>query len=277
MIAKYTMYLKTIMDSESGKVALNNALSKYPVYQSETAIDIIPSREELNNRLLNHYKYREIGFETPGRFIDELEITMNEIMPYYNELYKTVEIMHNIPSPFDNVDVIETYQETRTGSANSKMDNTTSSTSNGESSTTNTGNETASTSTIMSVDKNNKTVTSGTPQDDLSITSANINNVSYADEVIWNNEKSNDNSSGSSERDTSQNESSTVSNTATGESNSNSESSSTESIQHTFSKKGNQGVNTYAHDMNEFRTSIIDVTNQIINDERIAELFMTVF
>jgi hypothetical protein len=36
-------------------------------------------------------------------------------------------------------------------------------------------------------------------------------------------------------------------------------------------------VNTYAHDMNEFRTSIIDVVDQIVNDSRIRELFMLVY
>lgn len=35
-------------------------------------------------------------------------------------------------------------------------------------------------------------------------------------------------------------------------------------VKHTFRKTGNQGVNTYAHDMNEFRTSILRIEEQFI-------------
>ena len=55
-------------------------LQDYPLYEStgHTMIDnIIPTREELNNKIINHFKYREIGFETPWRFVDALNIRMN--------------------------------------------------------------------------------------------------------------------------------------------------------------------------------------------------------
>jgi hypothetical protein len=63
--------------------------------------------------------------------------------------------------------------------------------------------------------------------------------------------------------DTSSN-SSTNSNTVT--SSGDSATSNDETITHTTTKKGNQGVNTYAHDMIEFRQSIIDVDMMIIAD-----------
>lgn len=47
---------------------------------------------------------------------------------------------------------------------------------------------------------------------------------------------------------------------------SNSQSTSSGTVKHTFTKKGNQGVNTYAHDMIEFRQSIIDVDMMVIED-----------
>ena len=56
-----------------------------------------------------------------------------------------------------------------------------------------------------------------------------------------------------------------------------SESETSDNMELTYTKKGNQGVNTYAHDMIEFRTSIIDVVTQIIDDKRIKNLFMQVF
>ena len=80
---RYTEVLINLMENEQTKPLINNALSTYPLYvstsQHEYGIpNIIPTREELNKKILNYYKYREIGFETVGRFLDELEISMNE-------------------------------------------------------------------------------------------------------------------------------------------------------------------------------------------------------
>ena len=53
------------------------------------------------------------------------------------------------------------------------------------------------------------------------------------------------------------------------------DSSSAGTVSHTLTRKGNQGVNTYAHDMIEFRQSIIDVDRQIIDD--LNDLFLMVY
>ena len=37
-------------------------------------------------------------------------------------------------------------------------------------------------------------------------------------------------------------------------------------VRHTFTKKGNQGVNTYAHDMKELRETFLNIDMQIIED-----------
>ena len=117
MYSEHTVRLVNLMESPQVNPLIDKALSLYPLYKPTKTYDLIPSREELNMRILNHYKYYEIGAETIGRFLDELKITMSEIMPYYNELFKTVEIMADLPNPFDNVDVTETIEETRTGTS----------------------------------------------------------------------------------------------------------------------------------------------------------------
>jgi hypothetical protein len=255
--AKYTEVLKNLMDDPAAKAAIDKALSTYPLYKPEKVYDLVPDREELNNRLLNHYKYREIGFETVGRFLDELKVTMCEIMPRYNELLKTVVTMAELPSPFDNVDVVETFDETR------KTEST---------SDTKTGTETGSTSsnettTNNTVDSTNKHVRSTTPQGNISIPADKMETVNHADEVQWGKDHS-----GSEGTSTSEGYSS-----ATSSGNTNIKNDGTETVTHTHTKKGNQGVNTYAHDMLEFRTAIIDVVDQIIHDPRINELFMLVY
>ena len=118
MDATYTVTLRTLLNDERAKTKIEEALSKYPIYDSKSTnplvLSVLPTRESINSKLLNAYKYREIGFETPGRFIDELEIAMCEIMPYYNQMIHTVEIMNELENPFDNVDFVETYDETAT-------------------------------------------------------------------------------------------------------------------------------------------------------------------
>ena len=229
-MSKYTVELKYIMEDVNLRPHLDTALSTYPIYQplsqNPEVLAIIPTREVLNKKILNHYKYYEIGFDTIARFLDELQIAMEEIMPYYNQMYNTCEIMAKIDDPFGNVDVTETFKQTTTGASSSENE--------GSSNT------------------HSKDITTNTPQGNvISVTSKNMDSVTHADGVTWNKGGSDENSKNTS--------------------------SSSGTTEHTFTKKGNQGVNTYAHDMVEFRTSIIDVTTQIISDERIRELFMQVF
>lgn len=255
MYGKYTVLLRSLMENEDTKPLLDKALSTYPLFKPDTeneeVLSLIPTREQLNDKILNHYKYQEIGFDTVGRFLDELEITMNDMMPYYNQLFKSVKIMTLIDDPFGNVDVTETYREER-------ADTSTSLGTSGSRTTANDSSETES-----NINSNSRNVNSTMPQGQLSIGS--IDGLTHADSAGWNESNSTDNAStrGESSGSTESNSSDTV------------ESSGT--VEHTFTKKGNQGVNTYAHDMKELRETFIDVTNQIINDKRLRELFMQVY
>ena len=261
MYAKYTEVLKNLIENEHTKPLIDKALSTYPLLKVNKEYDLIPTREELNTKLLNHYKYREIGFETVGRFIDELEITMCEIMPYYNERFKTVITMADLPNPFDNVDIVETYDEERT--------NTVKGSNKSESAGESKSNNDVTSNASGSDKRYDKKVHSDTPQSELSITGKDIDGVGYADSVEWNSNEGESTSESKSNSNGSSNES------ASAQSESNTSENGT--TKHTYMKKGNQGVNTYAHDMNEFRTSIIDVVTEIINDKHIAELFMLVY
>lgn len=266
MQARYTLFLRDLMEDEQSSKLLSTALSTYPLYEQETDVPtIIPKRSELNQRLLNHYKYREIAFETPGRFLDELQITMNEIMPYYNEMYKTIEIMAGLDNPFDNVDITETYQETSSGTATNEGSTGTTTQSH------NTTQSEDSSETNATIGNNSKSVHSATPQGVLNIAADDIDSVPYADDASWNK------SSNSDVAETTGTSDATSDTTSSQDTESTSQTTTSGTLEHTFKKKGNQGVNTYAHDMIEFRTSIIDVTNKIINDPRVKELFIMVF
>ena len=206
---------------------------------------------------------------------------MNEIMPHYNELYKKVEIMHDLPSPFDNVDVVETFEETKTGTSNTNLKNTTESTGSDEANSTVSGTSSDNGTVTSSTDATNssKNVKSTQPQGQLSIATDGINSINYADEAEWKQDinAATNNATSSNSATTSNTSSTNSTSSVAGESETIGTNANEETTTHTYTKKGNQGVNTYAHDMNEFRTSIIDVTNQIINDRRVAELFMLVY
>ena len=294
-MAKYTIELRELLNDPETKTLIDNALSKYPLYtpKNNPAFTKIVTREELNKKLLNHYKFREIGFETPRRFIDELEIAMDEIMPYYNQLLMSEDIINGIDDIFGNVNVTETYSGSSNGSTNSTYEGSTSEESTDSSTGKNTeSNQTSNTqeTSSSSTNENNsedtsKQIKTDTPQDELSITAKNIDNVSYANEVNW--DKKNNSTSGESSENSSTTGSTTTNNevnttnTMTGSKTGTIENTQTGTSNnkndYTLTKKGNQGVNTYAHDMLEFRELFINVTQQIINDKRIKELFMLIW
>lgn len=277
--AKYTVVLKTLLDNPETKALIDKALSTYPMYapNNQFTYSIIPTREELNTKLLNYYKYREIGFETVGRFIDELKTTMEEIMPYYYQLMKSQDIMNGIEDPFGNVDIVETFDETR---EESKVTNiNTDTTGNAEQNETVNGSTNASgkTNTNTSGKTNTKDVRADTPQSELSIPAKEIDQVNYASVVSWN--ENNGESNESTETNTTATNTTATNTTNTTATNTTGEShdETDGTTRHTMTKKGNQGVNTYAHDMNELREIFINIEQMIINDERIQELFMIVY
>ena len=79
-MSRYTTQYGTLYDS--GFQPLISGLSEYPIFDEN-------HRAELNQKIYNRYRFREIGFETAAMFTHYFITTINEIMPLYNELYKT--------------------------------------------------------------------------------------------------------------------------------------------------------------------------------------------
>lgn len=257
--ARYTEVLYNLLNNTDARQAIETAMSTYPIYvstsQHEYGIpNVIPTRAELNAAILNYYKYREIGFETFGRFLDELETSLKEIMPYYNQLFYSADQDFNI---IYNVDYVKTIEREKTGSDHSE----------GEGSSTTTGNATDNTSTTGSVTNTGKNVRSDTPQNELSISNIQIDTVSYASEAAWNKEASN--STGSSQG--------TSTSRGTGSTSDSRDSTNQEEEGITETTKGNFGVVSAQDLILKYRETVINITQQIINDPRITELFMLVY
>ena len=262
MYARYTVTLKTLMEHPDYSLGIQNALSKYPLYSKRSKEEYIPSyiptREELNRKLLNHYKYREIGFESIERFLDELEIAMEEIMPKYNLLFNSADVDFNI---IYNVDYERTTKSDKSGTASSNGSGTTESEQNGTAADTS--------KTTASVTSTSKEVNSQTPQGELSVTAENIDNVSYADSVKWSKNGNTDTADRTGSTTT------TAKGKDTTSSSSNGEHQETESS--TETTKGNYGVVSAQELVRKYRETIINIEQMIMEDERITELFMLVY
>lgn len=279
MAARYTVLLRTLLNDKECKAAIDKAMSTYPMYEAKNTLTyaLIPTRSELNKKILNHFKYREIAFEAPGRFIDELQTTLEEIMPTYYSMYKSVDMMNEIDDIFGNIDITESYQEEGSGTSkgSSSANSSTNSTSSSNEATESSGESSSTTSTTNT--NNSKEVSSDTPQSELNISAENIDSVDYASNVSWAHSKGTGSENVTNNSEASSNTTGSSEGSVEGTSSSSNENQSTTRLQHTLHKKGNQGVNTYAHDLLEFRELFTNIEQAIINDTRLQELFMCIY
>lgn len=95
-MSKYTTTIKTLINNN-----FDFQMTSYPIFDENY-------RETLNQKILYHYYENEIGFETASLFRFYLNNKLNEIMPYYNELYnKQIKLLDKLDK---NVDLTETFK-----------------------------------------------------------------------------------------------------------------------------------------------------------------------
>lgn len=203
------------------------------------------AKKEFEQKVIDHYLFHQIGVETVARFKHNFRTRIREIMPYYNQLYKSVKIMDELDDPFGNVDITETFEQT------TNDDSLTSSQVNSES-TRNANREDSRLGTSQKVHKFSNTPQGSIDNLDNYISEASIDNDTQSDEVT-----------------ATENESTVGESMVVGTS----ENSGT--VKHTLTRKGNQGVNTYAHDMIELRESFINVDMMVIGALR--DLFLLIY
>lgn len=80
-MSRYTVTYGTVYESEFAP--LLDVLAGYPIFDES-------HRAELNQKIYDRYRFREIGFETAAVFAHYFGALLREIMPYYNKLYETV-------------------------------------------------------------------------------------------------------------------------------------------------------------------------------------------
>ena len=248
-MSKYTTSVRFICEefsglSESvGYYKINEVIEKarervfcfdYPIFDEKY-------RSVLETKILKHYYTKEIGFETTALWQLKLETKLNEIMPYYNQLYNSELLEYN---PLEDVNVVTT----RTVENNGETD-TIGETESNYNNTSNTDSET----------KNNGTswdLYSDTPQGSVQ----NLENETYLTNArkISNNETTNNNTdsttNGTSNIDTTNN--TTVKNIE----------------DYLEEVKGKRGSHTYSELIIKYRETFLNIDMMIIDE--LADLFM---
>lgn len=120
MGSKYTIALGELCELEAGvpcgggyssiKDTIEKAIPK--VFDFEFPMFDEGYRNVLCTKILKHYWTREIGAETVGLFKLWLDTRLNEIMPYYNQLYKSTLFEFN---PLYDVDITTTQKRSSDG------------------------------------------------------------------------------------------------------------------------------------------------------------------
>lgn len=253
-MATYTVQVRTLVENH-----FDLGLKEYPIFDEAY-------REGLNEKIIKHFYFREIGFETAGLFKFYLNQRMLEIMPYYNQLYKSELIEFD---PLKNVDYETKSDNVRNSTAQSIGSTETDSTS--ETENANNQKSANAGSSSQSVAANNKAVHSDTPQGLLEINS--IENEVYASTADYdtqvNNTTSNDQNVNTLEG----------TNTGTNTSNSKTNSADTTTMNNTdnyfLHKLGKEGFETYSEMLNKFRGTFLNIDMMIIND--LKDLFMNIY
>ena len=105
-MSKYTITIKNLIDNN-----FDFKMTSYPIFDENY-------RNTLNQNILYHYYESEIGFETAPLFRFYLNQKLNEIMPYYNELYRLQkDILES--GLTNNVNLTETFKRDTATNTNS--------------------------------------------------------------------------------------------------------------------------------------------------------------
>ena len=101
----------------------------YPVPRSELQYNgktckVDFDKAAFEQKVLDHYRFRQIGFETVGRFLHYFRTRIREIMPYYVQVYEFDAKFRNIDDPLESYNLTETFMQTTAGSGRTTGTNT---------------------------------------------------------------------------------------------------------------------------------------------------------
>ena len=119
-MSKYTTEVRFICENFAGleeskgydKVDEIIGLARAKVFDFDYPIFDSSYKSVIETKIIKHYYTREIGLETVGLWKLKLNTRLNEIMPYYNQMYKSALLEFN---PFYDTDLTTVHSGEDTG------------------------------------------------------------------------------------------------------------------------------------------------------------------
>lgn len=240
---------------------------EWPIFDEEY-------RVPLEKKILRYFYTREIGCETYGLWKLMLQNKLCEIMPYYNQLYKSELLMAGV-NPLTDVDYTKSGNRTdegadtrtteREGADNTETTATSKDVKKGETS----GRD----STSVYGNQTHIKKYSDTPQGTLT----GVENGTYLTEAEFNTDSDDTNTtittSGTEDVTDQVDSSGTVKNTTTG--NENSKGTTNNTAEYLEKVTGKMGGTSYAKLLRELRESFLNIDRDILND--LGTLFMNIW
>lgn len=233
-------------------------------------------RVPLETKILRHYYTREIGFETTGLWRLKLETKLNEVMPYFNQLYKSELLEFN---PFYDVELGTTRnnEHNQIENATENADATSKSETDTTQTTKDTIADTDNTTIDSTVTRNNteKNAYSDTPQGQVS----NVDNYTYLTNYRNVNNTGTDSTDETNNRTYNRTADGTLTGNITNNSSSTNEVQNNKNITSTddYIEKvsGKRGTSSYSSMLKEFRETFLNIDMQVIDS--LSDLFMGVW
>lgn len=307
-MSKYTTELRFICETSAGLTDSEGYTSTRDIIEKSRAkifdfgypIFDENYRSVLETKIIKHYYTREIAAETVGLWKLWLDERMNNIMPYYNQLYKSELLEFN---PFYDTDITtdsnrKINHEENTTDNNVRTDNTSRDEHGNETRTDNLANKNTRTDNLSTENSHeehdtdsgtndNLTAYSDTPQNGLKGVTE-LNYLTNATKVNGSDNKKHDNNGSYNTKNTgTQVDDATQTGTVRNDINNTVKNTSTVSDNGTGTKKydnvndylehvkGKRGTESYAKMLQEYRKTFLNIDQMIINS--LSDLFMGVW
>lgn len=223
--------------------------------------------------VIDHYRFRQIGMETPGRWLHSFRTRIREIMPYYIQLYKSVELMMNVDDPFKAYDLTETFTKETSDSSVISGESSTE-----DSSTSETSGQTSQTGSNSTEGTSNKSGSNASERKFSNTPQGSISNIEdYMTEATKESGTTGEDISTAESGSSSAEGTSSENGTTSGQSSSTTSGTSENTGKETYTLKrfGNIGVQPLGQEIEAYRKALINVDLMVINE--LKDLFLKVY
>lgn len=235
------------------------------------------SKEALEQKIVDHYRFRQIGQETVGRWLHYFRTRMREIMPYYVQLYEFEAKWWNIEDPLESYNLTETFDQATDNTGTDSGSNTTQASGSESVTGANSSEQTGSNSkngTVTDASSNNTTTKfSDTPQGSIENLESYMTTATKVEGSENKNQTVTETGTTSEKVTGTTTQSTQDSNSASGTFSQTSRDSGT--VRHTLTRRGNIGVQPLGSEVKNIREAFINIDLMVINE--LKDLFLQVY